>query len=56
MTKPKSTNAYIHCRVTQAIATGLQQAATDDDRSLSYIMRKAFEEYLQAHGYAPRDV
>ena len=53
MTQP--THTYIHCRVPQAIATGLQQAAAEDDRTLSYIMRKAFEEYLQAHGYAADD-
>ena len=56
MPKPKTTNTYIHCRVTQAIATGLQQAAAEDDRTLSYIMRKAFEEYLQARGYRTSDV
>lgn len=51
MAKPKTTNLYIHCRVTQAISTGLQQAAKADDRSVSYIMRQAFTEYLEARGF-----
>ena len=47
----KSTNTYIHCRVTQALATSLKDCATEDDRSVSYIIRSALKEYLQARGY-----
>lgn len=48
----KSTNTYIHARVSQTIATSLQQAANDDDRSVSYVIRKALNEYLQSRGYS----
>ena len=51
MTKPKSTNIYIHARVTQATAAAIKQAANDDDRSDSYIIRAALNEYLQSRGY-----
>jgi hypothetical protein len=53
MTKSKSTNIYIHCRVTQALSASLQDCANKDDRSLSYVIRKALNEYLQARGYSP---
>ena len=49
----KSTNLYIHCRVTQAIATSLQDCADKDERSLSYVIRAALKDYLQARGYSP---
>ena len=48
---PKTTNTYIHARVTQATAAAIKQAAADDDRTDSYIIRKALEEFLQARGY-----
>ena len=47
----KKQNVYIHTRVTQATAAAIKQAAADDDRSDSYIIRKALEEYLQSRGY-----
>ena len=49
----KSTNLYIHCRVTQALSSSLQDCANKDDRSLSYVIRQALNEYLQARGYSP---
>ena len=55
MPRSKTTNTYIHCRVSQAISSGLQQAAKDDDRTVSYIMRQAFEEYLESRGYLTAD-
>ena len=51
MPKPKTTNTYIHCRVSQATAAAVKQAAADDDQSDSYIIRAALEEYLQSRGY-----
>ena len=51
MPKPKTTNTYIHCRVSQATAAAIKQAAANDDCSDSYIIRAALEEYLQARGY-----
>jgi predicted transcriptional regulator len=56
MPKPKTTNLYIHCRVTQTISAGLQQAAKDHETNVSVIMRQAFEEYLQSRGYRTADV
>ena len=53
MSRFKTNNTYIHARVTQATATAIKQAAADDDRSDSYIIRKALEEYLQSRGYSP---
>ena len=50
MTKQPST--YIHCRVTQTIAASLKDAAEDTNVTLSEIMRQAFEEYLDKHGYS----
>ena len=55
MTKPKTTNTYIHARVTQATASAIQQAAKDQDVNASVIMRQALEEYLQARGYSDFD-
>ena len=53
MPKPKlKNNTYIHCRVSQATAAAVKQAAADDDRSDSYIIRAALEEYLQSRGYS----
>jgi predicted transcriptional regulator len=51
MPKPKTNNTYIHCRVSQTTAAALKKAAADDDRSDSWIIRKALEEFLQARGY-----
>ena len=51
MTKSKSTNTYIHARVSQATAAAIKQAAADDDRSDSYIIRAALKEFLEARGY-----
>ena len=51
----KSTNLYIHARVTQAMSASLQQAADDDDRSLSYVIRSALKEYLERRGYRHDD-
>ena len=56
MTKPQTTNTYIHCRVTQTISAGLQQAAKDQDVNASVIMREAFKEYLHSRGYRTSDV
>ena len=47
----KKQNVYIHARVTQATAAAIKQAAADDDRSDSWIIRKALEEFLQTRGY-----
>ena len=46
-----SKNTYVHCRVSQTTAAAIKQAAVDDDRNDSYIIRKALEEYLQSRGY-----
>ena len=52
MTKPKlKNNTYIHARVSQTIATSLQKYGEDHDRSVSYVIRSALEEYLQSRGY-----
>ena len=50
MTKPKTTNLYIHARQS-SLASTIQQAAADDERSESSIIRCALEEFLQARGY-----
>ena len=47
----KTTNTYIHARVSATTAAAIKQAAVDDDRNNSYIIRKALEEYLQSRGY-----
>jgi hypothetical protein len=49
----KSTNLYIHARVSQALAATIQQLAQDDERSQSSIIRCALKEYLKARGYDP---
>jgi predicted transcriptional regulator len=46
MANAPSTNVYIHCRVSQAMSASLQSIAKKEDRSVSYIMRQAFKEYL----------
>ena len=51
----KSTNLYIHSRVTQTLAASLKDHAEKNDRSLSYVIRQALEEYLQARGYSNFD-
>ena len=51
MPKPKTTNTYVHCRVSQTIASSLQKYGEDHDRSVSYVIRSALEEYLQSRGY-----
>jgi hypothetical protein len=56
MTKPKTTNTYIHARVSQTTAAAIKQAAADDNRSDSYIIRAALNEYLQARGYSTADL
>lgn len=48
----KSTNLYIHCRVSQTLSSCLQDCAAKDDRSVSYVIRKALEDYLQTRGYS----
>ena len=49
-------STYIHCRVNEQVATAAKLAATKEDRSLSYIIRAALEEYLQKRGLlADRD-
>ena len=52
MSRPKTNNTYIHARVSQTTAAAIKQAAADDDRSDSYIIRAALEEYLQSRGYS----
>ena len=51
----KTTNLYIHCRVTQTLAASLKDAADKNDCSLSYVIRQALAEYLQARGYSDFD-
>ncbi len=52
MTKPKlKDNVYIHARVSKTVASSLQKYGEDHDRSVSYVIRKALEEFLQARGY-----
>jgi hypothetical protein len=52
MTKPKlKNNTYIHARVSQTVASSLQKYGEDHDRSVSYVIRSALEEYLQSRGY-----
>lgn len=55
MTKPKSTNVYIHSRVPEAVLAAVHQLAEDDDRSLSSIVRCALKEYLDSRGYSTDD-
>ena len=43
----RSTNLYIHARVSQTLFTDLQQLAEADDRSLSAVIRLALKEYLK---------
>ena len=47
----KTSNVYIHARVSATTAAAIKQAAADDDRSDSWIIRKALEEFLQTRGY-----
>ena len=42
----------IHVRLPTKLYTAAQQAAADDDRTLSYVVRKALETYLQDLGYS----
>ena len=49
----KSTNLYLHARVSQALASNVQRLADDDERSTSSIIRCALKEYLKARGYDP---
>ena len=49
-TTPKN-NTYIHARVSQTVASSLQKYGEDHDRSVSYVIRSALEEYLQSRGY-----
>ena len=52
MTTPKpKNNTYIHARVSQTIASSLRQYGEEHDRSVSYVIRSALEEYLQSRGY-----
>ena len=51
MAKEHFKNVYIHARVPQDLAAAAKLCATDDDRSVSYVIRKALEEYLQKKGY-----
>ena len=51
----QSTNLYIHCRVTQTLSASLKDVADKNDRSLSYVIRQALEEYLQTRGYSDFD-
>ena len=49
----KSTNIYIHSRVSQALSASLHRLAEDEDRSISSIIRCALKEYLECRGYSP---
>ena len=51
MPRPKTTNTYIHARVSQTVASSLKQYGQDHDRNVSYVIRAALEEYLQSRGY-----
>ena len=55
MTKPKSTNVYIHSRVPKTVLAAVHQLAEDDDRTVSSIIRCALKEYLDSRGYSPDD-
>ena len=47
---PDTQSLYIHCRVNEQVATAAKIAASNEDRSLSYIIRTALKEYLQKRG------
>jgi len=54
MTKEHFKNVYIHARVSHDLATAAQLYATEDDRTVSWVIRKALEEFLQKKGYPVR--
>lgn len=45
----------VFTRVEPELKRALTRCAKADDRKDSYIVRKAIIEYLQAHGYLPKD-
>ena len=49
---PEYTSTYLHARVPQDLATAAKLYAEEDDRTLSWIIRKALEEFLQKKGYS----
>ena len=51
MTKQHFQNTYLHARVPTNLATAAKLYATEDDRSVSWVIRKALEEFLQKKGY-----
>lgn len=50
MTKIRNSVA-IHARVPETISNAVKQAAADDDRTFSYIVRQALETYLKNSGH-----
>ena len=51
MTKEHFKNVYIHARVSCDLATAAKLYAEENDRTLSWVIRKALEEFLQKKGY-----
>ena len=47
----RSTNLYIHARISQALFASTKKHCSDEDRSLSSVVRIALKEYLDARGY-----
>lgn len=47
-----TTTTSIHVRIPSAVHSAAQRAAKKDDRTLSYIVRKALETYLEANGHS----
>ena len=52
MTEPKT--KYVHARIPPDLLKAAQTYAKEDDRTLSWIIRKALEEFLQKKGYPVR--
>jgi len=42
----------IHVRIPSALHSAAQRAAKSDDRTLSYVVRKALETYLEDNGHS----
>ena len=47
----RSTNLYIHARISQALFASAKKHCSDEDRSISSVVRIALKEYLDARGY-----
>lgn len=49
MTKPKT--EYVHARIPPELLKAAQTYAKEDDRTLSFVFRKALDSFLRDRGY-----